>query len=84
MKNKCRSGKDARRPASAHDRPLTCRSIASGSLREGDIAGDLFDLSKGQQGRSSTSQITLFKSVGHAIEDLSAAALVYRGLLGKS
>jgi len=45
------------------------------------IKGDLFELCRGKaKGRTSTSQITLFKSVGTAIEDLAAAMLVWQGL----
>jgi alanine dehydrogenase len=43
-----------------------------------DIRGDLFDLCRGTaKGRSSDKQITLFKSVGTALEDLAAAMLVW-------
>ena len=42
-----------------------------------DIAGDLFDLTRGERaGRRFYDQITLFKSVGTALEDLAAAQLV--------
>ncbi|WP_374633202.1 ornithine cyclodeaminase family protein [Ferrovibrio sp.] len=42
------------------------------------IRADLFDLTRRTHpGRTSDSQITLFKSVGVAIEDLAAASLVY-------
>ena len=45
------------------------------------IKGDLFDLTRGKvKGRTSASQITLFKSVGTAIEDLAAAMLVWKQL----
>lgn len=45
------------------------------------IQGDLFDLCRGKaKGRTSASQITLFKSVGTAVEDLAAAVLVWKGL----
>jgi len=45
------------------------------------IKGDLFDLTRGKaKGRTSASQITLFKSVGSAIEDLAAAMLVWKEL----
>ena len=45
------------------------------------IKGDLFDLCRGKaKGRTSASQITLFKSVGTAIEDLAAAMLVWKRL----
>lgn len=45
------------------------------------IKGDLFDLTSGKvKGRTSDAQITLFKSVGTAIEDLAAAMLVWNTL----
>jgi ornithine cyclodeaminase len=45
------------------------------------IKGDLFDLCRGKvKGRTAASQITLFKSVGTAIEDLATAMLVWNGL----
>jgi len=45
------------------------------------IKGDLFDLTRGKvKGRTSASQITLFKSVGTAIEDLAAAMMVWKQL----
>jgi ornithine cyclodeaminase len=48
--------------------------LANGRLREDDIAGDLFDLTRGNRaGRRYYDQITLFKSVGTALEDLAAA-----------
>ncbi len=52
----------------------------SGDLKnvsEKDVISDLYGLCKEQHcGRSSDKQITLFKSVGHALEDLVAAKLV--------
>lgn len=46
---------------------------------ERDIVGDLFELSsKTVAGRRRDDQITIFKSVGHALEDLIAAKMVYR------
>jgi ornithine cyclodeaminase len=48
-----------------------------------DIQGDLFELCRGKKkGRRRDSEITLFKSVGSAIEDLAAATLVWRQLRG--
>jgi ornithine cyclodeaminase len=50
--------------------------LASGVLRE--VAGDLFDLARGQvQGRRSADEITMFKSVGTALEDLAGAQLAF-------
>jgi ornithine cyclodeaminase len=55
--------------------------LKSGALKEADIRGDLFELCGGKaKGRTTATQITLFKSVGTAIEDLAAAMLVWRGL----
>ncbi len=55
--------------------------MAAGILKESDVQGDLFELSRGQaKGRGSASEITLFKSVGTAIEDLAAAMLVWKKL----
>ena len=52
------------------------QAIASGDLQESDIVGDLFDLARGTcRGRQSSRAITLFKSVGTALEDLAAAEL---------
>jgi ornithine cyclodeaminase len=50
--------------------------IRSGVIAEADICGDLFDLCRGEVlGRRSNEEITLFKSVGTALEDLAAASL---------
>jgi alanine dehydrogenase len=60
--------------------------LAHGIIREQDIQGDLFELCRGTApgrsaaGRGAASEITLFKSVGNAIEDLAAAMLVWRTL----
>ncbi|WP_438424901.1 ornithine cyclodeaminase family protein [Aquimarina macrocephali] len=52
--------------------------LKEGILKEDDIAADLFELcSKAKQGRTSDSEITIFKSVGHALEDLAAATYYY-------
>ena len=49
------------------------------TLKERDIKADLFDLCSGKkQGRQSEKEITYFKSVGHALEDLSAATYYYK------
>ncbi len=55
--------------------------IRRGVIGEGDVKADLFDLTRGiHQGRYSAEEITLFKSVGTALEDLAAAMLVWRSL----
>jgi ornithine cyclodeaminase len=53
--------------------------LRRGILTKKGIRGDLFELCRGKaKGRTSDKQITLFKSVGSAIEDLAAAMLVWR------
>lgn len=57
------------------------QALASGAIVPADIVGDLFDLCRGDTpGRRAADEITLFKSVGTAIEDLAAAVLVYERL----
>jgi alanine dehydrogenase len=52
--------------------------IRRGIIKEHDVRGDLFELCRGTSpGRRSTEEITLFKSVGSALEDLAAAMLVW-------
>jgi ornithine cyclodeaminase len=52
--------------------------LASGVLALDAIRGDLHDLASGRApGRTAPDQITLFKSVGTALEDLAAAQLAY-------
>lgn len=53
------------------------QAIAAGAFRAADVAADLHDLCRGRHaGRASLDEITLFKSVGAALEDLAAAVLV--------
>jgi alanine dehydrogenase len=52
--------------------------LANGTIKKNDVIGDLHELARGQQsGRSpdDRTSITLFKSVGAALEDLAAAEL---------
>ncbi len=52
--------------------------IEAGTLDRGRVMAELADLVSGRHpGRSTTEGITLFKSVGTALEDLCAARLVY-------
>jgi ornithine cyclodeaminase/alanine dehydrogenase-like protein (mu-crystallin family) len=51
--------------------------IAAGVWRAEDVCGDLHELASGKRpGRRGEAEITLFKSVGAAIEDLVAATLL--------
>lgn len=53
-------------------------AIREGAFDASDIQADLFDLARGHhRGRRSDDEITVFKSVGAALEDLAAAILAY-------
>jgi ornithine cyclodeaminase len=57
--------------------------ISAGAYSREAIAGSLYSLCRGEtQGRTAAEEITLFKSVGSAIEDLAAARLVYADAVG--
>jgi ornithine cyclodeaminase len=57
--------------------------LASGVLSKDAIVADLHELARGEQrGRESADEITLFKSVGAALEDLAAGIAVYRAMKG--
>jgi ornithine cyclodeaminase len=52
--------------------------VNAGLITAGHIRADLYDLSRDKHpGRSSEEEITLFKSVGAALEDLAAAIVVH-------
>lgn len=56
--------------------------IASGIILKSDICANLSSLCKGQStARNSLNEITLFKSVGTALEDIAAAGLVYKQIV---
>ena len=53
------------------------QAMHHGLITNSDILGDLFDLTRGNcKGRLTDERVTLFKSVGTALEDLAAAQLV--------
>lgn len=53
--------------------------LRNGILKESDVKADLFSLCANEHdGRTSEHEITLFKSVGHALEDLVAAEYFYK------
>jgi ornithine cyclodeaminase len=55
------------------------QAIAAGALRAEAVAGELAELCRGAPGRRDAGEITLFKSVGTALEDLAAARLLESG-----
>jgi ornithine cyclodeaminase len=61
------------------------QAIRNGTLEEEDVIADLFELARGRQvGRlaGDDASITLFKSVGTALEDLAAAELAVESCAG--
>jgi alanine dehydrogenase len=53
--------------------------IRTGALKADAIAADLYELTRGLHiGRTAEAEITLFKSVGAALEDLAGAILAYK------
>ena len=53
--------------------------IRAGVITDDHIRTDLYDLARGRHpGRSSPDEITCFKSVGTALEDLAAATMAYQ------
>ncbi|KRE07986.1 ornithine cyclodeaminase [Bosea sp. Root381] len=60
-------------------------AIAEGSLQPKDIRANLTELVAGShQGRRDSDEITVFKAVGSALEDLAAARLVYQHHISSS
>ncbi|MBW9056125.1 ornithine cyclodeaminase family protein [Rhizobium mesosinicum] len=59
--------------------------LEKGLLKESDIRGELAELISGARtGRTNAQEITLFKSVGAALEDLAAAILAYEMTTGRT
>jgi len=66
-----------------HEAGDIIQPIQKGVISQQQIQGDLFGLCSGKaEGRTTTEEITLFKSVGSAVEDLAAAMLVYENRAG--
>ncbi|NND79565.1 MAG: ornithine cyclodeaminase family protein, partial [Maribacter sp.] len=58
--------------------------LKNGTLKTEDIKADLFGLCSGSHpGRVAEQEITVFKSVGHAIEDLVAATYYYNKFMNE-
>lgn len=59
------------------------QALLSGALTPAGIVADLYELARGEkQGRQNADEITLFKSVGAALEDLAAGIAVYKAMNG--
>jgi ornithine cyclodeaminase len=66
-------------PAALTESGELVQGLAAGAITADCVLGTLSDLVRGRRGRRSDGEITLFKSVGNAIEDLAAAELAVRG-----
>jgi ornithine cyclodeaminase/alanine dehydrogenase-like protein (mu-crystallin family) len=64
-------------PAALSEGGEVALGLQSGAIQRSDVVADLAALVQGAPGRGADDEITLFKSVGAAIEDLAAAILVY-------
>ena len=61
------------------------RAVEAGAFQPDQLAGTLAELCRGTRaGRGSAAQITLFKAVGSALEDLAAAERVFEGVQADS
>ncbi len=67
-------------PAALHEGGDVAMAIRDNVLREADVVADLHGLCRGAPARGGPDEITLFKSVGTAIEDLAAAVLAWEKL----
>ncbi|MHC8493894.1 bifunctional Delta(1)-pyrroline-2-carboxylate/Delta(1)-piperideine-2-carboxylate reductase [Thalassospira sp. SM2505] len=57
------------------------QAIKSGAITKSDIIGDLFGLTRGEvKGRETDGECTVFKSVGHSLEDFFAAVAVVKAV----
>jgi alanine dehydrogenase len=71
--------------AAMHEAGDIVQPLKSGVLMEKSVAGTLAELTQGRvPGRSFYNQITLFKSVGTALEDLATAILLFESARGDS
>lgn len=58
--------------------------LQDGTMDHDDVVGELAELCRGEvKGRQTADEITLFKSVGAAIEDLAGGIAVYRSVTGR-
>jgi len=74
-----------RRESAFHGVGDILQPIASGTIRAGDVLGDLYDLVGGRvAGRRTPSDITFFKNAGGGHLDLMTAALIVQRLTGQN
>lgn len=67
------------REGALHETGELAIPISEGIISGSDVKADIVELIKGNHpGRTSSDEVTLFKSAGLAVEDLAAALLVYK------
>jgi ornithine cyclodeaminase len=60
------------------------RASAAGLIGDNHVAGEIGEVMLGiRPGRTSASDVTVYKSVGHAVQDLAAAAYLFERLRGE-
>jgi ornithine cyclodeaminase/alanine dehydrogenase-like protein (mu-crystallin family) len=64
--------------AALHEGGDVAAALMSGAIEKTHVVADLAALCAGAKGRQGPDEITLFKSVGSAIEDLAAAMLAWK------
>jgi ornithine cyclodeaminase len=64
--------------AALHEGGDVAIALASGVIDRAHVVADLTALCTGAPGRRRSDEITLFKSIGSAVEDLAAAMLVWK------
>jgi ornithine cyclodeaminase len=55
---------------------------AQGLVEDDHIAGEIGEVLQAKGGRRSPAEVTLYKSIGHIVQDLAAASVLYRQRLG--
>lgn len=64
--------------AALHESGDLLAPLQTGALKATDIRGSFYDLCKLEHSHYNSQALTLFKGVGHAVEDLAAAIVAYQ------
>jgi ornithine cyclodeaminase len=54
----------------------------AGLLDDGHVVAEIGEVLQGKEGRKSAAEVTLYKSIGHIVQDLAAAVALYRKRAG--
>ncbi len=58
------------------------RAKEQGLIDDDHVVAEIGEVLSGKPGRASPSEVTLYKSIGHIVQDLAAASVLYRQRLG--